>query len=227
MSAPADALVLDFGGVITRTIFETHRDSERVLGLEPGTLTWRGPFDPESDLLWQSMQAGEITERDYWYEARERDGRRASAKSGTRCRNSCGVSGATIRSPRSVPRRSARSAAAKAARRRLAILSNELDLFYGAGFRAKLPFLEDFDLIVDATYTKILKPDPRAYAFVTDGLGLARPDAASSSTTRLRTSAAPKLPACKPSISTCARPTKAMQGRSPSSELNRKRRTRR
>lgn len=35
-----------------------------------------------------------------------------------------------------------------------------------------LPFLQDFDLIIDATHTKILKPDPKAYQFVTDGLQL-------------------------------------------------------
>ena len=65
---------------------------------------------------------------------------------------------------------------AKAAGVTLAILSNELDLFYGSGFRDKLPFLKDFDLIVDATYTEVLKPDPRAYAFITDGLGMAAED---------------------------------------------------
>jgi putative hydrolase of the HAD superfamily len=64
----------------------------------------------------------------------------------------------------------------KAAGAPLAILSNELDLFYGSDFRHKLPFLKDFDLIVDATYTEILKPDPRAYAFITDGLGLQAKD---------------------------------------------------
>ena len=47
------ALVLDFGGVISRTLFETHDLSEAALGLPPGTLTWRGPFDPASDPLWQ------------------------------------------------------------------------------------------------------------------------------------------------------------------------------
>jgi len=46
---------------------------------------------------------------------------------------------------------------------KLAILSNELDLFYGSNFREKLEFLADFHTIVDATYTKILKPDPKAY----------------------------------------------------------------
>ena len=46
---------------------------------------------------------------------------------------------------------------------RLAILSNELDLFYGPDFRKHLPFLKKFDVIYDATYTKILKPDPNSY----------------------------------------------------------------
>ena len=55
---------------------------------------------------------------------------------------------------------------------KLAILSNELDLFYGAAFREKLPFLKDFDAIVDATYTGILKPDPRAYRQCLDELRL-------------------------------------------------------
>lgn len=60
------ALILDFGGVVTRTLFETHDVTERTLGLTSGTLTWRGPFDPASDPLWVSMQKHEISERDYW-----------------------------------------------------------------------------------------------------------------------------------------------------------------
>lgn len=64
--ASSKALILDFGGVISRTLFETHDLSEAALGLPPGTLTWKGPFDPENDPLWQAMQANEISERDYW-----------------------------------------------------------------------------------------------------------------------------------------------------------------
>jgi putative hydrolase of the HAD superfamily len=55
---------------------------------------------------------------------------------------------------------------------RLAILSNELDLFYGVEFRKRFPLIELFDVIVDATYTKILKPDARAYKLCLDALGL-------------------------------------------------------
>lgn len=175
MSEPAKALVLDFGGVITKTLFETHAETETALGLKPGTLTWRGPFDPDTDLLWRRMQAGEISERDYWL-ARARETGALLGETWDRMdqllRRARGAD--LMRSVR--PEALAAIRTAKAAGKRLAILSNELDLFYGADFRETLPFLADFALIVDATYTKILKPDPRAYRLVTDGLGLAAPD---------------------------------------------------
>jgi putative hydrolase of the HAD superfamily len=62
--------------------------------------------------------------------------------------------------------------AAKAAGKKLAIPSNELDLFYGVDFRCRLPLLQLFDVIVDATYTGILKHAPRAYETVTEARGL-------------------------------------------------------
>jgi putative hydrolase of the HAD superfamily len=55
---------------------------------------------------------------------------------------------------------------------KLAILSNELDLFYGSALRQRLSCLKDFGAIIDATYTGILKPDARAYQAALDALGL-------------------------------------------------------
>ena len=55
------ALVLDYGGVICRTTFERQPLIERKLGLAPGTLRWRGPFDPDGDELWRDMLADRIT----------------------------------------------------------------------------------------------------------------------------------------------------------------------
>ena len=66
MKKEIKALIFDFGGVISRTMFETHHISERELGLPNGTLSWFGPFDPKSDKLWVQMSLGEISERDYW-----------------------------------------------------------------------------------------------------------------------------------------------------------------
>lgn len=169
---PADrALILDFGGVITRTLFETHAMTEAALGLPRGTLTWRGPFAPESDPLWQRMQAGGISERGYWAERT----REVAALIGADWQEmSDFVRAARGADPEAVIRPEARAAIAevKAAGHALAILSNELDLFYGADFRDRLPFLTDFDVIVDATYTGVLKPDPRAYRDCLDRLGL-------------------------------------------------------
>lgn len=165
------ALILDFGGVISRTLFETHDLTEAALGLPPGTLTWRGPFDPASDPLWQDMQADRITERDYWH---HRTAEVATLIGQNWTAMSDFVRAARGADPDAVIRPEFRStiAQARASGIRLAILSNELDLFYGADFRDKLPFLADFDVIVDATHTGILKPDPASYRLCLDQLGL-------------------------------------------------------
>lgn len=163
MAEPArKALVLDFGGVISRTLFETHDLSEAALGLPPGTLTWRGPFDPASDPLWRAMQADEISERDYWITRTREVGRLVGEDwkdMQTFVQRARGADVQAVIRPEAV----AAIHAAKAAGCKLAVLSNELDLFYGADFRQRLPLLDLFDVIVDATYTGVLKPDPRAY----------------------------------------------------------------
>lgn len=169
------ALVLDFGGVISRMLFETHELSEQALGLPRGTLTWRGPFDPATDPLWQDMQADKLSERDYWL-ARTREVGRLLGEDWDRMetfvQRARGADVEAVIRPEAV----ATIHAAKAAGCKLAILSNELDLFYGADFRQRLPLLQLFDVVVDATYTGILKPDPRAYALVTEALGMSAAD---------------------------------------------------
>lgn len=169
------ALILDFGGVISRTLFETHDLSEKALGLPTGSLTWQGPFAPEADPLWRAMQADEISERDYW---KSRTAEVAKLVGQNWSEMSDFVRAARGADPDAVIRPEFRTtiAACKAAGVRLAILSNELDLFYGSDFREKLPFLKDFEVIVDATYTGILKPDSRAYELVLQALGLPAAD---------------------------------------------------
>jgi putative hydrolase of the HAD superfamily len=165
------ALILDFGGVVTRTLFETHDVTERALGLPAGTLTWRGPFDPATDLLWTALQNREITERDYWMQ-RTREVGLLVGEDWTEMKTF--VQRARGADADLVLRPEARDAilAARNAGLKLAILSNELDLFYGIEFRKRFPLIELFDVIVDATYTRILKPDPRAYEQVLAELGL-------------------------------------------------------
>jgi len=169
------ALVLDFGGVISRTMFETHALSEAALGLPAGALAWKGPFDPEGDALWRDMQADRISERDYWM-ARTREvglllGEHWDSME-TFVQRARGTDVEAVIRPEAI----AAVHAAKAAGCKLAILSNELDLFYGQGFRARLPMLGLFDVIVDGTYTQLLKPDARAYAACRQQLGVAAAD---------------------------------------------------
>ena len=176
MNAPSSkALVLDFGGVISRTLFETHDLSEAALGLAPGTLTWRGPFAPETDPLWQAMQADHITEREYWMARTRSVGELVGEEwqdMQTFVQRARGADVEAVIRPEAIEA----VHRAKAAGCKLAVLSNELDLFYGASFRERLPLLQLFDVIMDATYTGILKPDRRAYAMCSEALGLSGAD---------------------------------------------------
>ncbi len=173
VARPEDkALILDFGGVISRTLFETHALSEAALGLAAGTLTWQGPFAPETDTLWQAMQTDQISERDYWLQRTREVGRLLGeewTEMQTFVQRARGSDVAAVIRPEAV----SAIQQAKALGYKLGILSNELDLFYGADFRERLPLLKNFDVIVDATYTGILKPDPRAYQACLQALGVA------------------------------------------------------
>ena len=169
------ALVLDFGGVVTRTLHETHEQTEKALGLDPGTLTWLGPFAPETDSLWRAMQDEEISEREYYAERTREVSDLIDAgwtEMSQFIRAARGADPLDIIRPEAL----AAIATARSQGHLLAILSNELDLFYGQDFRHKLPFLIDFDVIVDATYTHLLKPDSRAYLDCCEQLKLAPVD---------------------------------------------------
>ncbi len=170
-TSPPRALVLDFGGVISKTLFETHGATEAALGLAPGSLNWRGPFAADTDPLWCAMQRGELSERDYWL-GRSHEVGRLLGEDWTDMQTF--VRRARGADPSLVIRPEAERAIRVASRHghKLAILSNELDLFYGQDFRRKLPLLEHFDVIVDATHTGILKPDRRAYMAVCEALDL-------------------------------------------------------
>jgi putative hydrolase of the HAD superfamily len=51
-------------------------------------------------------------------------------------------------------------------------LSNEVELFYGTEIFRRFNVLAEMDVIVDATHTKILKPDPGSYALALSELKL-------------------------------------------------------
>lgn len=164
-------LLLDFGSVITYSLFEKHRETEASLGLPTGSLTWLGPLDPQSDALWQSMQRDELSERDYW------------ATRAAELGNACGEEGwdmyALLRrirhtEPNAAVRPQILQLVRRAARHgiRVGILSNELELFNGKQFKEQLAIMREIAVVIDGSHSKILKPQPEAYAAAVAAMGL-------------------------------------------------------
>jgi len=162
MSAPR-GLLLDFGSVISVSLFERHRETEAILGLPPRSLSWLGPIAPETDSLWQAMQRDELSERDYWAQRAAELGA-AVGEPGWDMQTL--IRRVRQTDPAAVVRPEMRQLIATARARGvlLGILSNELELFYGAEFLGRMGVIEEFDAVIDATHTGVLKPDSRAYA---------------------------------------------------------------
>lgn len=167
-------LLLDFGSVISVSVFERHRETELLLGLPSRSLTWMGPLAPQTDALWRSMQQDELTERDYWAIRAEGLGKMVGEDHWdmltmlTRIRQV---------DPNAVVRPKMKRLIEAASRQgiRVGILTNEMELFYGKKFLERMDVLRYMQVIVDATHSNILKPDPRAYAMAIDAMGL-RPE---------------------------------------------------
>ena len=165
------ALLLDFGSVISVSVFERHRETERILGLPEGALNWLGPIESASDPLWCAMQRDEITEREYWAIRARELGEMVGEQEWDVL--------AMLHKIRQVdpndvvrPQIHRMIKVAKSRGVHVGILSNELELFYGEEFLARMDVLADMTVIVDASTTGILKPDPRAYNQAIEGMGL-------------------------------------------------------
>jgi putative hydrolase of the HAD superfamily len=167
---PCQALLLDFGGVIQKSFFETRAEIETLLRLPRGTLSWAGPFDPETDPLWRQVVSGEFPERDYWNQRAREVGNLIGEDWHIQdfCRRHNELSA-------NVALRSeilALISDVKQAGLQFGILTNELELFHGKDWALAVPFADKIDVLIDATHTRILKPDPRAYALALDAFGL-------------------------------------------------------
>jgi putative hydrolase of the HAD superfamily len=167
---PYRGLLLDFGSVITRSFFETRSALETSLGVPLGSLTWTGPFGNPPDLLWQRMLANELSERDYW----NRRAREVGELIGEHWTIQEFCSKYNLLPLADVLRPETRLLVtdAKRAGKKVGILTNELELFHGKEWLDTIDVLKEMDAVVDATHTKILKPDPRAYAAAANALRL-------------------------------------------------------
>lgn len=165
------AVVFDFGGVVIRTPFEMVPGLERRLGLAPGSIDLAGPFDPDADPLWRSFRAGEFTELGYWHRQADRHAEMIGAGE-DRLRS---LMDAPFEAPRDeVLRPDTWQLRGMLIDRglRVAALTNDLSRFHDPAWIERMDVLDRFDPFVDLSNTGILKPDPRGYQRVLDGLGL-------------------------------------------------------
>jgi putative hydrolase of the HAD superfamily len=164
------AVVLDFGGPVLVTPFERLAALEQSLGLPPRTFGWRGPFDPAADPLWRSMQAGELSERDYW----ARRAAEVAAVSGEQgvpammARLFDGPEDELVR-----PQARVLVAEARAAGLETAVLTNDLYDFHDQAWIDRMRVLADVGCVVDTSRHGTRKPEPAAYRLVLDRLGVA------------------------------------------------------
>lgn len=160
------AVALDFGGPVLLTPFERTRFLEGLYRLPHGSLDWRGPFDPERDPLWQELQAGGITEREYWHhraqEVAEHTGGGTPRELFT----------AMFSDARAVVRPEAEAFVDLARARGLitSVFTNDLHDFQGPEWMATVPLLGGIDVIVDGSLTGVLKPDPRSYGLLVEAV---------------------------------------------------------
>ena len=165
---PFDGLLLDVGAVVVRTPFEMHRVAEARYGLDPGTLSWMGPHDPSSDPLWRNMQAGQLSELDYWHRRAEETERRAGRHGGLQDYMRMCFGGPQSEFVR--PEAEALVADARAAGMRIGVLTNETELMQGRAWIERVDVFRSVDALVDASITGIMKPDPAAYELALDAL---------------------------------------------------------
>ena len=163
-------LLLDFGGVIAKSFFETRAEFEKLLGLPEKTFDWYGPFDPLADLLWRRVVRNEITEGEYWAMRADEAGRMVGER--WTMREFCRKQNDLALDVNFRPEAKQLIADAKRNGVKLAIVTNELELLNGAEWVGNSPIVRLFDALIDATRTKISKPDPRAYHLALDALEL-------------------------------------------------------
>jgi putative hydrolase of the HAD superfamily len=163
-------LLLDIGGVVHNTgVRMVGRLAEREPAMRP-VIEKIGGIASARDELWQQMLRRQIGEREYWAQRAAELGAAVGEIWDTRalmdrfyelpqhewlCAGTIGL-----------------MTDAKAAGLRLGALTNDMTAFHGAEWVARQEHLRLFDVIVDASLTGVMKPDPRAFRGGAEALGL-------------------------------------------------------
>ena len=163
-------LLLDIGGVVHNTgVHMVGRLAEREPALRP-VIEKIGGIASDRDELWQQMLRRQIGERDYWAQRAGELGAAVGEAWDTR---------ALMDRFYQLPEQEWLCAPtielmtdAKAAGLRLGALTNDMTAFHGGEWVARQEHLKLFDVIVDASLTGVLKPDPAAFRGGIEALGL-------------------------------------------------------
>jgi putative hydrolase of the HAD superfamily len=163
-------LLLDIGGVVHHTgVRLVGRLAERQPAMRP-VIEEIGGIGSDRDELWQRVLRGQVTERDYWAQRAAELGAAVGETWDTR---------AMMRRFYELPEQEWLCAATvelmadtKAAGLRLGALTNDMTAFHGPEWVARQEHLKLFDVIMDASLTGVMKPDPRAFAGGAGALGL-------------------------------------------------------
>jgi putative hydrolase of the HAD superfamily len=163
-------LLLYIGGVVHNTgVHMVGRLAEREPAMRP-VIEEIGGIASDRDELWQRMLRRQVSERDYWAQRAAEFGAAVGETWDTR---------AMMDRFYQLPRHEWLCAAtvelmadAKAAGLRLGALTNDMTAFHGPEWVARQEHLKLFDVIVDASLTGMMKPDPRAFRGGAEALGL-------------------------------------------------------
>ena len=163
-------LLLDIGGVVHRTGVDL---VPRLAATEPAmkpVLERIGGIASDRDELWQQVLRHQIGEREYWAQRAAELGAAVGETWDT---------GALMARFYALPEQEWLCAPtvelmtdAKAAGLRVGALTNDMTAFHGPEWVARQEHLKLFDVIVDASLTGVMKPDPRAFRGGAVALGL-------------------------------------------------------
>jgi putative hydrolase of the HAD superfamily len=169
-AAEVRGLLLDIGGVVHRTgIHLVGRLADHEPAMKP-VLDRIGGIASDRDELWQQVMRHQVTEREYWARRAAELGAALGQTWDTR-----------ILMDRfyELPEQEWLCAGtvelmtdAKAAGLRVGALTNDMTAFHGPEWIARQEHLKLFDVIVDASLTGVMKPDPAAFRGGIEALGL-------------------------------------------------------
>ena len=163
-------LLLDIGGVVHNTgVRMVERLARREPAMRP-VIEEIGGIASDRDELWQRMLRRQVTERDYWAQRAAELGAAVSETWDTR---------ALMDRFYQLPEHEWLCAPtielmtdATAAGLRVGALTNDMTAFHGPEWVARQEHLKLFDVIVDASLTGVMKPDPRAFRGGAEALGV-------------------------------------------------------